>query len=243
MLERLEEEGKVLLLEHFHPHWHLKRDAVQPRPVLEPTRVQSHILRRPGQPKTSTRRKPSAFELVELPKRAPRTCSGCHAVGHIMTSKSCPLRFRDLVVQTASSSGPVPPLHTTHEPIPEMPPADVARDTSMSRHAAPVELTVGLASEASQAVPEETVTSSEDARQSPLRYDSPQAVYQRYTTARSAWYAAQPAGALKTNQQYRRSMGLPLRYNKQSYEWCIDYKQMGRRCGAGASSREWTNVA
>lgn len=110
----------------------------------------------------------------------------------------------------------------------------------MSRQAAPVEPTVGLASEASQAVSEETGTSGEDARQSPLRYDSPQAVYQRYTTARSAWYAAQPVGALKTNQQYRRAMGLPLRYDKQSYEWCIDYKQMGRRCGRGSSSREWT---
>ena len=240
LLERLAEESKVLLLEHFHPHWHLKRDAVQPRPVLEPRRVQSQILRRPGQPKTSTRREPSAFELVEIRKRAPSKCSGCHAVGHAMTSKSCPLRFKDLVVQTASSSGPIPPLHTTPEPIPEMLPADVARDTSMSRQAALVEATVGLASEASQAVPEEIVTSSEDTRQSPPRYDSPQAVYQRYTAARSAWYAAQPAGALKTNQQYRRAMGLPLRYGKQSYEWCIGYKQMGRRAGMGASSREWT---
>lgn len=239
-LERLGEEGKALALEHFHPHWYLKRDAAQPRPVLEPRRVQSHILRRPGQPKTSTRREPSAFELVEIRKRVPSTCSGCHQVGHIMTSKSCPLRFKDLIVQTASSSGPVPSLHTTHEPIPEMLPADVARDTSMSRQAVPVEPMVGLASEASQAVPEETVTSGEDARQSPLRYDSPQAVYQRYTTARSSWYAAQPVGALKTNQQYRRAMGLPLRYDKKSYEWCIDYKQMGRRCGRGASSREWT---
>jgi hypothetical protein len=31
-------------------------------------------------------------------------------------------------------------------------------------------------------------------------------------------------------------MGLPLRYNKTSYKWCLDYKEMGKRCG----SREWT---
>lgn len=57
-----------------------------------------------------------------------------------------------------------------------------------------------------------------------LRYDSPEAIYGRYVAARSAWYAAQPAGSIKTNQQYRRAMGLPLRYDKQSYEWYLDYK-------------------
>lgn len=75
---------------------------------------------------------------------------------------------------------------------------------------------------------------------SPPRYDSPQAIYGRYVAARSAWYAAQPAGSMKTNQQYRRAMGLPLRYDKQSYEWCLDYKQMFKRCTTSAGSREWT---
>lgn len=129
-------------------------------------------------------------------QQMPRSC-------HTMASKSCPLRFKDLVAQTAPLSGPIPPPQTTTEPIPEMVPADVARDTPVSRQAAPVKVTVRLSSEASQAGPEETVTeetvtSSEDARLSPPRYDSPQAVYQRYATARCAWYAAQPAGAIKT---------------------------------------------
>ena len=35
-------------------------------------------------------------------------------------------------------------------------------------------------------------------------------------------------------------MGLPARYDKQSYEWCMDYKQMSRRCVTAAGSREWT---
>ncbi|KAF6523203.1 hypothetical protein HZS61_014731 [Fusarium oxysporum f. sp. conglutinans] len=50
----------------------------------------------------------------------------------------------------------------------------------------------------------------------------------------------QPAGSIKTNQQYRRAMGLPLRYDKQSYEWCLDYKQMSKRCITSTGSREWT---
>ncbi|KAH7462804.1 hypothetical protein FOMA001_g7825 [Fusarium oxysporum f. sp. matthiolae] len=75
---------------------------------------------------------------------------------------------------------------------------------------------------------------------SPPRYDSPQAIYGRYVAARSAWYAAQPAGSIKTNQQYRRAMGLPLRYDKPSYEWCLDYKQISKRCVTSTGSRDWT---
>ncbi|KAH8743435.1 hypothetical protein F5883DRAFT_592911, partial [Diaporthe sp. PMI_573] len=37
--------------------------------------------------------------------------------------------------------------------------------------------------------------------------------------------AAQPTGSIKTNQQYRVAAGLPQRYDKQSREGCIDYKQ------------------
>jgi hypothetical protein len=35
-------------------------------------------------------------------------------------------------------------------------------------------------------------------------------------------------------------MGLPLRYNKKSYEWCLDYKQMTKHCRTSTGSREWT---
>jgi len=35
-------------------------------------------------------------------------------------------------------------------------------------------------------------------------------------------------------------MGLPLRYNKASYEWCMDYKQMTKRCTTSTGSRDWT---
>ncbi|XP_044717341.1 MULE transposase domain-containing protein [Hirsutella rhossiliensis] len=46
----------------------------------------------------------------------------------------------------------------------------------------------------------------------PPKYDSPEAIHKSYTAARSAWYAAQPAGSIKTNQQYRKAMRLPARH-------------------------------
>ena len=76
--------------------------------------------------------------------------------------------------------------------------------------------------------------------QSPPPYSSPEAIYARYVAARSAWFESQPAGSIKTNQQYRRAMGLPQRYDKTSYVWCLDYKQMSKRCITGTGSREWT---
>jgi hypothetical protein len=71
------------------------------------------------------------------------------------------------------------------------------------------------------------------------RYDSPQAIYARYVAARDAWYKEQPAGSIRTNQHYRKAVGLPQRYDKQSYEWCLDYKQMSKRCCTATGSREW----
>jgi hypothetical protein len=35
-------------------------------------------------------------------------------------------------------------------------------------------------------------------------------------------------------------MGLPQRYDKVSYKWCIDWNQMGKQCTMGKSSRDWT---
>ena len=33
---------------------------------------------------------------------------------------------------------------------------------------------------------------------------------------------SRPPGGIRTNQQYRRAMGLPLRYDKASYRWCLE---------------------
>ncbi|KAL9572153.1 hypothetical protein ACKAV7_003731 [Fusarium commune] len=73
-----------------------------------------------------------------------------------------------------------------------------------------------------------------------LSYEDPRAIYQRYKADREAWYATLPRGAVKTNQQYRKAMKLPQRYSKAEYEWCVDWKQMGRHCRIGRSTRDWT---
>ncbi|TVY62436.1 hypothetical protein Focb16_v004300 [Fusarium oxysporum f. sp. cubense] len=73
-----------------------------------------------------------------------------------------------------------------------------------------------------------------------LRYDDPRAIYQRYTAAREDWYKAQPPGSTKTDQWYRKAMGLPLQYSKADYDWCLDWKQMTRCCETPTGSREWT---
>ena len=35
-------------------------------------------------------------------------------------------------------------------------------------------------------------------------------------------------------------MKLPLKYSKASYEWCLDYKNMGKVCRTGKTIRPWT---
>jgi hypothetical protein len=122
-------------------------------------------------------------------------------LGHTMSSKACPLRFKKL-------SQPV---------------------------LAPEE-----ASEGTPASPEALTEAPKEAPAEVLRYDDPRAIYQRYITARAAWYQSQPRGNLRTNQLYRKALGLPLRYDKASYKWCLDYKQMGRQCNLPEGFRDWT---
>jgi hypothetical protein len=74
----------------------------------------------------------------------------------------------------------------------------------------------------------------------PLRYDDPRAIHRRYVIAREAWYKSQRPGTYVNNQTYRRAKGLPLGYNKASYTWCLDYKQMGRQCITSTGTRDWT---
>ncbi|KAJ3553580.1 hypothetical protein NPX13_g10857 [Xylaria arbuscula] len=69
---------------------------------------------------------------------------------------------------------------------------------------------------------------------------APSSPLRPYIDAREAWYKAQPRGSIKTNQQYRKAMGLPARYDERSFEWCLDYSQMGKRCANLTGPREWT---
>ncbi|KJK74194.1 hypothetical protein H634G_10567 [Metarhizium anisopliae BRIP 53293] len=109
-----------------------------------------------------------------------------------------------------------------------------ARESSHSPGRAIISPSPGLCPEAtahsSPPIPEQSTI------QTP-RYDSPAAIYARYIAAREAWYAAQPKGSIKTNQMYRKASGLPLRYDKQSYAWGLDYKQMSSRCASPSAGR------
>ncbi|KAG6978861.1 PKS-NRPS hybrid synthetase [Fusarium oxysporum f. sp. conglutinans] len=217
-------------------------------------------------------------------KKAPSTGSRCHAVGHARSSRACPLRFQDLLIQEAPASKSIPQPDVTPVAVPSL--ADPIEAISVSQGPSLVEgmpvleciaeatarspatahtplaqsshtVQVSLTAPQHSVVPDCPVGTvpgpsgeeclnhePSDSRNLPsqplLRHDSPEAIYGRYVAARSAWYAAQPAGSIKTNQQYRRAMGLPLRYDKQSYEWCLDYKQMSKRCITSTGSREWT---
>ena len=73
-----------------------------------------------------------------------------------------------------------------------------------------------------------------------LRYKDPRAIYQRYVEARAAWYDEQPRGIIKTNQQFRRALHLPQRYNKTELGWCLGWKQMGKQCRMETGCRDWT---
>ncbi|KJZ70023.1 hypothetical protein HIM_10574 [Hirsutella minnesotensis 3608] len=106
-LKKLEDAKQCLLLEHFNPHWNLRRGVDRPQPILEPRRVPKQGPQTTGQPRTSTRREPCGFEIVQSGKKAPSTCSRCHEVGHMRSSRACPLRFQELLTKAAPAK-PVP---------------------------------------------------------------------------------------------------------------------------------------
>ncbi|KAF4465100.1 mutator-like element transposase [Fusarium albosuccineum] len=222
--QKLEEERKALLLEHFYPHWHLKRDATQPRPMLEPRAAPSQYKEKRNQPITSTRQEPSAFEKVEAaaqPRAKPK-CSRCHTLGHKMTSKTCPLRYEEGLQPSAA---PSPESSRQEGPSKDSTNCIVVSVADMG----------GMAAAASPAAPLTQAGTGPT-----LRYDDPRAIYQRYVAARDTWYKAQAHGIVKTNEEYRKALGLPLRYDKASYQWCLDWKQMGKRCTMPTGSRDWT---
>ena len=111
-LKRLLGIQEVLLLNHFHPHWHLKRSQQPQEPILQPLRSVQEIERVSTIPASSTRREPSGFELVEAAIIAAAKCSKCNQVGHNRRSLICPLRHSELIA-----------LRSTIQPIPDAAPA------------------------------------------------------------------------------------------------------------------------
>ncbi|SRR6266699_464362 len=113
-------QDRALKLKGFHSQWHLTRSAtpqllLEPRQRIEPIRVNSTI------PQSSiTRREPSGFEAPEAAAkpRAPFRSRRCHALGHSMRSKVCPLRHAKLLSQEAPTLEP-----SQFEPASDLAPA------------------------------------------------------------------------------------------------------------------------
>ncbi|KAF4460349.1 transposase, partial [Fusarium albosuccineum] len=83
-----------------------------------------------------------------------------------------------------------------------------------------------------------TAAASGAREKSPLSADHALIIFQRYEEARETWYATLAKRGEKTNRAYREAMKLPLEYDEKDYEWCRDYKQMGKDC-TEEGSREW----
>lgn len=110
------------------------------------------------------------------------------------------------------SSTPPGALHRRGDPT-SAPVGVVERSTSPTTgSASPPQSPPATSSEPSATSSQETEAGGA------LRYDSPQATHERYVAVRAAAYATQPAGSIKIDQQYRRAMSLPLKYDRTSYE-------------------------
>lgn len=176
-----------------------------------------------------------------------------------MTSKACPQRYEELLQSSALSAqvGAMPAaLSSALSGHARPAPAVSSSASSVQAGAALAASSSGSSGQAGAGRDSDSciivdiggtgrevpaASSSGQAGAAPaLRYDDSQVIYQRYVTARDDWYKAQPRGSLKTNQQYRKALGLPLRYDKASYQWCLDWKQMGKRCTTPTGSRDWT---
>ncbi|KAJ2894092.1 hypothetical protein MKZ38_007931 [Zalerion maritima] len=186
----------------------------------------------------AAKREPSGFEIVQAVKRAPSKCGKCHQVGHILTSNACPLKYSKL--QATSSLAPNTALRTLVDPTKDSSPSvQVQAKPTTSENVLPPKPTPSPAvsmptrDKSTPSLPPTTV-------ESPGPF-SPEAIYARYVAARSAWYAAQPAGSAQTDQEYRKAMKLPLKYSKASYKWCLDFKNMGKFCRTGKIIRPWTS--
>lgn len=237
---------EALQLHHFHTHWHLQREG-EPQLIIQPRKRFDQLSAQSTLPKTSTQREPSSHEAVEkaLQPKAKPTCSRCHVQGHSMNQKACPLRYAHLSVDTASleASQSTPELvemtlkattalSAAQKVTNTLPTAPEVIPTSPGDVFTSPEVTP--APESRPALPTPTVTRLED-----LPRSHPCNIYARYIADREKWYKSLPPSSLKTNQQYRKAKKLPQRFSKKEYEWCLDYKEMGKLCKITKPHREW----
>ncbi|KAJ3568926.1 hypothetical protein NPX13_g6253 [Xylaria arbuscula] len=209
-LQILLENSQPLRLEHFHAHWHLKRDRaplmlLEPRQRIDPITANSKILR------LSTQREPSSFEAVETAAaglQALPTYSRCHVSGYTMASKVCPLRHVELLATAdtttaadrAASGIDIAAIATlavikaAANIAAVKAAAQAATDVTTEPAVKPVVRTTDEASDSINVILLSSspfiLSSSLRLLSLVLRYDSLRAIYQRYVDAREAWYKA-----------------------------------------------------
>lgn len=252
MLLHIQEQGsQALQLQHFHTQWHLRRTDTH-QLLLEPHRRFDRVTMSSRIPQSSTQREPSGYEAVEAvtrPRAQPQ-CSRCHIRGHTRSSKACPQRYEDLLLSSLQTLAAEPRAHPEESPAAASPaaaspaaasPAASYTSSHTSTHTSTHTSAQGTIRTSYTTTHTAIISISPPPLTPPLRHDHPLSIYQRYLHNRELWYMAQPRGSLKTNQEYRRVNGLPARYSKAQYAWCLDYKQMGKRCtDEGRRSRDWT---
>lgn len=237
-IKQLLDASLPLALEEFHSQWHYKRDG-QPIHLIEPQRIE----RRKANHRVaefSTQRSLSAFETVNQQRQKPK-CSSCGAVGHTRVSRSCPNRHQHLLSQRLV----IEPASDVGTPSQETIQSELREDDQLPSQLQEANQTLSPARSVIEVV-NNTPSSQPSSpgispQQSPqCKYDSPVAIYRRYTTSRSKWYSRQPHRSKRTDQLYRKAMGLPPRYRKADYDWCLDWKEMGQLCKTAGKPRKWT---
>lgn len=240
-LKELLDATQPLSLQEFHTQWHYKRDG-QPIHLMEPQRIE----RRKENPRiaeSSTQRCSSAFEEVNHQRR-PSKCSACGGVGHTRVSRSCPYRYQGLL-SLPTAIGPASDTTKTSQTtkqVVEREDDELSQLQAVRQVSSPAQSVIEVANAALSPQPvlgEMSAQTSPQASQQ-HRYDSPEAIYRRYTASRSKWYDCQSQRRKRTDQLYRKAMGLPPRYKKLDYDWCLDWKEMDQFCKTAKRPRKWT---
>ena len=244
-----------------HPHWRLRESSsTDPyRRILDPKIVIS--LR--GRPRNTTETIPArlaiqANQAIAYPptSQALTQQSSLPRRGRPPGSKnkSTIARLEADANQTTNSQASSLPQRQTRSQVPILGPGKTTGIRASGRQMQPSirrrrcewellssdEGVSGRLRKAHHAPPVPAGPSSQSAQQPSLRYDAPERIYQRYITARTAWCGKQSTKKDKTDKQYRKAIGLPLKYTKQDYRWCQDYKQMSSRRITSTGSRDWT---
>lgn len=169
----------------------------------------------------------SSKASVNSRQPAQRRCSKCHATGHYRNSRACRLWSTGPVAASAAALSTSEPGATTtiNEPLRL---AEATVINKISIEATPLV----------PPIPNMAVTGLSANRAA--RRGDPRTIYRNYVEARAAWYETLPRGSIKTNQEYRRSLGLPLRYDRRCYEWYLSDGGMTPLGTTLKGTRAWT---